>query len=153
MSANLDYLSLGTSSSITRVYTRVNWDYSKVANISNSVCNDFIINKNNVVCNGKIVQTYNVDKLNGNSSGKIFLFNNNSKSRGSASRIYYLRVIDDSSYSLSINLIPCYSTTTVTDVNGNQCSSGTKGMYDLVEGKFYTNQGTGEFIAGPDVNE
>ena len=27
-------------------------------------------------------------------------------------------------------------------------SSGTIGMYDLVEGKFYTNQGTGTFVAG-----
>ena len=25
------------------------------------------------------------------------------------------------------------------------------GLYDTVEGKFYTNKGTGIFIAGPDV--
>ena len=43
------------------------------------------------------------------------------------------------------NFIPCYSTTAVTDVNGKQCSAGTIGMYDTVEGKFYTNQGTGTF--------
>ena len=51
------------------------------------------------------------------------------------------------------NLIPCYSIALVTDVEGKQCSSSTIGLYDTVEGKFYTNQGTGEFIAGPDVNE
>ena len=51
------------------------------------------------------------------------------------------------------DFIPCYSTITVTDENGKQCPSGTKGLYDTVEGKFYTNQGTGEFIVGPDVNE
>ena len=58
-------------------------------------------------------------------------------------------------YSNSIikDFIPCYSTTPVTDETGKQCPSGTKGLYDTVEGKFYTNQGTGEFIAGPDVNE
>ena len=51
------------------------------------------------------------------------------------------------------NFIPCYSTTTVTDVNGKSCPNGTKGLYDTVEGKFYTNQGTGEdFIPGPDVD-
>ena len=50
------------------------------------------------------------------------------------------------------NFIPCYSTTTVTDVNGKEWPSGTKGLYDTVEGKFYTNQGTGEFIAGPEVD-
>ena len=52
------------------------------------------------------------------------------------------------------NFIPCYSITPVTDVNGKSCPNGTKGMYDTVEGKFYTNQGTGEdFIAGPEVDE
>ena len=42
---------------------------------------------------------------------------------------------------LKINLIPCYNV-----------QDGTIGMYDTVEGKFYTNQGTGDFIAGPDVD-
>ena len=49
--------------------------------------------------------------------------------------------------------IPCYSKTAVTDVDGEEHSAGTVGLYDTVEGKFYTNKGTGEFIAGPDVNE
>ena len=49
------------------------------------------------------------------------------------------------------NFIPCYCTTTVIDVNNKQCESGTIGMYDLVEGKFYTNQGTGEFLKGKDI--
>ena len=51
------------------------------------------------------------------------------------------------------DFIPCYSVTNVTNSDNIQCSSGTIGMYDIVEGKFYTNQGTGEFIAGPNVNE
>lgn len=49
------------------------------------------------------------------------------------------------------NGIPCYSTTTVTDVNNQQCPKDTIGLYDLVEGKFYTNQGTGEFLKGKDL--
>ena len=32
-------------------------------------------------------------------------------------------------------------------------ASGTLGMYDLVEGKFYTNAGTGTFLAGDEVNQ
>ena len=53
---------------------------------------------------------------------------------------------------LKRDFIPCYSTTIVTNVNGKECPTGTKGMYDLVEGKFYTNLGNGEdFKAGPDV--
>ena len=47
--------------------------------------------------------------------------------------------------------IPCYCTENVTDVNEKEYPSGTIGLYDLVEGKFYTNQGTGEFLKGADV--
>ena len=48
--------------------------------------------------------------------------------------------------------IPCYSITTVINADGIKVPANTKGMYDLVEGKFYTNQGSGEdFIAGPEV--
>ena len=49
------------------------------------------------------------------------------------------------------DMIPCYSTTTVTNVNNRQCLAGTIGLYDLVEGKFYTNQGSGTFSKGNDV--
>ena len=49
------------------------------------------------------------------------------------------------------SFIPCKTTTSVTNVDGIQCPSGTVGLYDTVEEKFYTNQGTGEFIAGADV--
>ena len=49
------------------------------------------------------------------------------------------------------NFVPCYCTTAVTDVNGRQCQSGTIGLYDTVEGKFYTNQGTGTFLKGNDI--
>ena len=49
------------------------------------------------------------------------------------------------------NFIPCYSTRSVTDVDGIECPAGTVGMYDTVNGQFYTNKGTGEFIAGPEV--
>lgn len=53
------------------------------------------------------------------------------------------------------SFIPCYSTTTVIDVDGIERPKGTIGMYDTVEGKFYTNQGDpnkGDFGAGHDVN-
>ena len=39
-----------------------------------------------------------------------------------------------------MELYPCY-----------RKSDNEIGMYDIVEGRFYTNQGTGEFIAGPEV--
>ena len=47
------------------------------------------------------------------------------------------------------NFIPCQSKSAVTNIDNIQCPSGTIGMYDTVEGKFYTNQGKGnDFIAG-----
>ena len=66
-------------------------------------------------------------------------------------RLFYFRIFNNDM--LVSDFIPCYSKTTITDVNGKQCLANTKGMYDLVEGKFYTNQNTeGEdFKAGPDV--
>ena len=33
-----------------------------------------------------------------------------------------------------------------------QRPKGTIGMYDLTEGKFYVNKGSGKFIKGSDVN-
>ena len=32
-------------------------------------------------------------------------------------------------------------------------ATGEIGLYDLVEGKFYSNQGTGSFVAGPERQE
>ena len=46
------------------------------------------------------------------------------------------------------NFIPCYSTTTVTDVDGTERPAGTVGMYDTIDGKFYVNKGTGTFGYG-----
>ena len=50
-----------------------------------------------------------------------------------------------------LNLIPCYSTTIVTDVNGIERPKDTIGLYDTVNNKFYVNKGTGIFIKGPVV--
>ena len=49
------------------------------------------------------------------------------------------------------NFIPCKTNKQVTDVEGNLCEIGTIGMYDKVEGKFYTNKGEGTFVEGPEV--
>ena len=76
--------------------------------------------------------------LDGGSFSKIF------------GKIYYCKIYD--SNILKRDFIPCYSTTSVINVDGNSVPTNTRGLYDLVEGKFYTNQGRGEdFIAGPDV--
>ena len=69
----------------------------------------------------------------------------------SSCRIFYCKI--NIINNLEKNLIPCYSTETVTNVEGVQVPANTKGLYDLVEGKFYTNKNTSgtDFIAGPEV--
>lgn len=56
-------------------------------------------------------------------------------------RVSWSKIYDDNS-NLIQYLIPCY-----------RKSDKVSGMYDLVNDYFYTNQGTGEFIVGPDVVE
>ena len=63
--------------------------------------------------------------------------------------MYTCKIMDNNKYIR--NYIPCYSTTIVTNTDGVQVPANTNGLYDLVDGKFYTNKGTGKFIAGPDV--
>lgn len=54
-------------------------------------------------------------------------------------RLYTCKFYDDDK--LVRNFVPCYS-----KING------TIGLYDLVEGKFHSNQGTGVFVKGNDTN-
>lgn len=65
--------------------------------------------------------------------------------------MYYCKIKNDDV--LIRNFIPCKATTTTTNANDIEVPENTKGLYDLVEGKFYTNQNTigDDFIAGPDV--
>lgn len=70
-------------------------------------------------------------------------------------KYYNIKIYEKTSGKIFIDFIPCYSTTTVTNAEGSLVPANTKGLYDLVEGKFYTNANTSEgavdFIAGPDV--
>lgn len=55
----------------------------------------------------------------------------------------------------NLSLIPCYCTTTVTAYKGTTqttATSGTIGMYDINNNKFYINSGSGTFTKGADVN-
>lgn len=54
-------------------------------------------------------------------------------------RLYWAKMEENNA--LVRNFIPCY-----------RKADNVAGMYDLVNGQFYTNQGTGEFIVGNDVN-
>ena len=77
---------------------------------------------------------------NGTRPMYLYAFNNKGDLSGlSQIKIKYLKIYDNNM--LIRDFIP------VLDEDGTPC------MYDRVEGKFYYNQGTGDFIAGPVVSE
>ena len=106
--------------------------------------NTWIINEEQIIC---------TNSISTNTQAPIALFGvfyNGKIFQKNAIKVYNLKIYNNED--IERNYIPCYSITPVIDVDGNECPSGTKGMYDTVEGKFYTNQGTGEFIVGLDVD-
>lgn len=48
------------------------------------------------------------------------------------------------------DFVPVQTTAVVTSADGTSCPSGSIGLLDLVENKFYQNKGTGTFTAGPE---
>lgn len=73
---------------------------------------------------------------------RVFLFATNTNGVASFSsgalRLYYAKIWNDNI--LVRDFIPCY-----------RKSDNAAGLYDLVNGEFYTNKGTGEFILGGEV--
>lgn len=65
-------------------------------------------------------------------------------------RLSYLKVYNLSTNQLIFDLIPCYTNQSVTN-NGITYDSGTIGLYDRVNNRFYINSGTGVFTKGSDV--
>ena len=104
-----------------------------------------------VYLNGKLVYTFPESTFTGNY--KLILFgrfnNSNSLNDAGDTTIYYLKIWDNNI--LVRDYIPCYSTTSVIDVDEIERPKDTIGMYDTVEGKFYVNKGKGTFLKGSDV--
>lgn len=96
------------------------------------------------------VQTHSVATAVTNNTGKIFIFaNHNSGTSGNTStgtqivagmRLYSFKMWDNNV--LVRNFIPCY-----------RKSDNVIGLYDLVNGTFYTNAGSGTFIKGNDIKD
>ena len=75
----------------------------------------------------------------------LFAINHNGTSIDNASfKMYTCKIIDKNT--VIRNYVPCCCSEIVNDAQNNPCAKGTIGLYDTIEGKFYTNQGTGEFI-------
>ena len=133
----LDWVSNSPS---PRIYININSDYDIEITRGHAIINDNVYTSNN---NDDIDYNFSFYIGNFNQAGSPY-------QNGMMGKIYYGELYFEDS--IVRNFVPCYSKTTVIDVDGVEQPEGTVGMYDLVEGKFYTNQGTGEFIKGPDVN-
>ena len=76
----------------------------------------------------------------------LFAMNNNGNiSYNNNSRLYYFN-------SDILKLLSCYVIDEYINNKGTLCSSGVAGMVDTLTGVFYTNDGTGTFSHGGDIN-
>lgn len=94
-------------------------------------CGNYYVNKNGQrVLTGSNITAFTAD-------ANIFVFSKDGSSTGCSGKLYFLKIYDGES--LIRDYVPCIS------------PAGAVGLYDLVDGKFYGNSGTGVFYAGPPV--
>ena len=99
--------------------------------------------------------TYTVNRANFICSTKYFLCWNDEivddmsvyESQRASMKLYRFTIEN------TIDLIPCKSTQTVTNADNKSCPTGTIGLFDLVERKFYTNKNTtgDDFTPGEEI--
>ena len=94
-------------------------------------------------------KAYKTKEYSANKSYWLFARNWGSSAYPAHVKIFSVEIYENDN--LLREFIPCYAKTKVEDAYGRTCLSGTPGMYDTVEGKFYTNQGTGEFLKGKNI--
>ena len=111
------------------------------------------LDKNIFKVDNNMIYTYDYTSFKNTKNINIFRDNNNINSsqekRCCLMKLYSFLIYDDDE--LVRNFIPCYSTTTVTDVEGIVREKDTIGLYDIVNNKFYTNKESGTFEKGNDV--
>ena len=111
---------------------------------------DTVSNIGRIDQNSQVLDNNGVKPINFNYL--LFAINNNGIIDGKSSfKMNSCKILENNQ--LIRYYIPCYSVTNVINSNSNSIPANTKGLYDLVEGKFYTNQNTSgnDFTAGPDV--
>ncbi|MBR3003285.1 MAG: hypothetical protein IKF38_07040 [Clostridia bacterium] len=126
-------------------------DYNNKDNLKHNHYVD-ILNKKYKIDDNEYDINFTVYEKPNNNSIYVFGANNNNAERRTAMKLWYFIIYDENN-DIVRNFIPCYATTTVTNAEGNQVPENTKGLYDLVEGKFYTNKNASgdDFIPGPEI--
>ena len=129
-SSGTNYLRLGYGSELqaSSILAEVNTVYTFKTNITSS--------SQEIIVNNVSALSINTTQTFSSSSLAIFANNQNGTIQNySKARLYYLKIYDNKT--LVRNFIPCY-----------RKSDSEIGLYDTVNNIFYTNQGTGKFIAG-----
>lgn len=99
---------------------------------------EFEVGNNYVKKNGTTILTgTTISSFTGDCPIQILRDNPTGSSTCAKGKVYYLKIYN--SGTLVRNMLPCKN------------ESGIVGMYDIIEKKFYNNNGTGTFIAGPIV--
>ena len=105
------------------------------------------LDKNVYIVDGSTIYTYPASTFKCTRTINIFRDNNNIKDsqnkRCCKMKLYSFKIYDNET--LVRDFIPCYCAKSVKDVNGVTCPPNTIGLYDIVNDKFYTNQGSGNF--------
>ena len=114
------------------------WGRKTFANAVNSILEIHFTTDQQLIINDTVVVS-NLRRITGRSSGSIHLFVRSGGSAFVVGRAYTFKIYYGAAKVL--DLIPCY-----------RKMDSKPGMYDLVSGTFFTNQGTGEFTVGADVN-
>ena len=130
---------IGSTGQLTIYYGRYS-DAKYIAYMSydKSVVHDIEINENNIVYDGA---TQSITRGSFNSTQNLYIgaFNNQGEATNQIiGKIYAVEIKE--SGNIVANFVPA-----------RRESDGVLGMYDLANGQFYTNAGTGTFTAGPVV--
>lgn len=112
-----------------------------------------VINNSNQLTWNINGSTYTYTYTNGNAQTNTqYIFANHIETGAAqqiSAKLYMYRLWNQNGQMIR-NYVPVQTTSTVTSADGTSCSSGSIGLLDLVENKFYQNKGIGTFIAGPE---
>lgn len=128
---------------MNRSYLRVDYSgtsYANIMKVKGSTPYQYIQNKNLVYIDGELVKTLNEEEFS--SEYNMYLLashrgENEITNIGNV-KLYYCKIWDGET--LVRDFIPCY-----------RKADNLAGLYDLVNGEFYTSPGLGKFLAGPEV--
>lgn len=103
----------------------------------------------NTPTKSKMYSTYTASTFTSLYNAYLFAYNQAGSCMGNTyAKIYTARIWNNGQ--IVRDYVPVQTTSTVTSADSTSCPSGSIGLLDLVDNKFYQNKGTGTFIAGPE---